>query len=287
MARARGIRVVAYLDDLLIMAESKEEALEKAKWLINQLQIHGFTINEKKSCLIPCQRIDFLGFQIDSKSMSLKLPRQKIHKLIHECKKTQHLKTIPTRKLASLIGKIIATANAIFPARLYSRALLRDKNNGLKMSGWNGMTTLSEESLQQLNWWIQELLKWNGKSMLPDKPTSIIYTDASISGWGVTQNNWTIHGSWNQEECQLHINHLEMKAIHFALRTFNQVMNQTVLIRTDNTTCVAYINHQGGTMSADLSKSTEELWNLCLAQNINLRAEHIPGIQNVEADQAS
>lgn len=43
-------------------------------------------------------------------------------------------------------------ANAVFPARLYSRALLRDKNNGLKMSGWNGMTTLSEESLQQLNW---------------------------------------------------------------------------------------------------------------------------------------
>ncbi|PKB95671.1 hypothetical protein RhiirA5_507216 [Rhizophagus irregularis] len=35
-------------------------------------------------------------------------------------------------------------------------------------------------------------------------------------------------------------------------------------------------------MSADLSKSTEELWNLCLARNINLRAEHIPGIQNVE-----
>lgn len=96
MARARGIRVVTYLDDLLIMAEFKEEALEKAKWLINQLQIHGFTINEKKSCFIPCQRIDFLGFQIDSKSMNLKLPRQKIHKLIHECKKAQHLKTIPT-----------------------------------------------------------------------------------------------------------------------------------------------------------------------------------------------
>src|SRR5205823_14204249 len=39
MARAQGIRLVAYLDDLLLMASSKEEAMEKVKWLITQLQL--------------------------------------------------------------------------------------------------------------------------------------------------------------------------------------------------------------------------------------------------------
>src|SRR5438309_156947 len=51
--------------------------------------------------------------------------------------------------------------------------------------------------------------------------------------------------------------------------------------------CVAYINHQGGTTLTDLSKNAKELWNLCLQRKVKLRAEHISGIQNVIADQAS
>jgi hypothetical protein len=287
-ARAQGIRVVAYLDDLLIMATSKEEVLENLSWVINQLEIHGFTINRDKSFLTPCQKIDYLGFKIDSKSMTLKLPKAKLRSIVRECQKAKHLRCLPIRNLASLIGKIVATTNAILPARLHSRALLRDKNRGLHLNGWNGSVTLSEESLIQLDWWIKELPKWNGKTMIPEVPQSIIYTDASNLGWGATLNNQlTIHGKWNWQERLLHINHLELKAIHFALLAFKDISNQSVLIRTDNTTCVAYINHQGGTMSAALSKSTEEIWNLCLERTLKIQAEHIPGIQNVIADQAS
>uniref|UniRef100_U9UTG9 Uncharacterized protein n=1 Tax=Rhizophagus irregularis (strain DAOM 181602 / DAOM 197198 / MUCL 43194) TaxID=747089 RepID=U9UTG9_RHIID len=41
----------------------------------------------------------------------------------------------PVRKLASLIGKIVATANSDFPARLHSRALLRNRKRSLKLKG--------------------------------------------------------------------------------------------------------------------------------------------------------
>ena len=58
---------------------------------------------------------------------------------------------------ASLIGKMSATANAVFLARLQLRALLRDKNCGLKLKGWNGLIILSVESISQLEWWIQTL----------------------------------------------------------------------------------------------------------------------------------
>ena len=88
-------------------------------------------------------------------------------------------------------------------------------------------------------------------------------------------------------ERQLHINLLELQAILFALMAFKDIQNQLVTIRTDNTTCVAYINHQGDTVSTALSKIAENLWNLCLKRNIHLRAEHIPGTQNLIADQAS
>src|SRR5687767_12172614 len=78
-----------------------------------------------------------------------------------------------------------------------------------------------------------------------------------------------------------------MKAIYFALRAFREISNQTILVQTDNMTCVAYINHQGGTTLTILSKNTEALWELCLQRNIYIRAEHVPSTQNVLADRAS
>jgi len=87
-----------------------------------------------------------------------------------------------------------ATTNAVFPARLQSRALLRDKNRGLRLKGWNGTITLSDESILQLEWWIKNLPLWNGKSLIPEEPATTIYTDALISGWGVSRKNCVIHG---------------------------------------------------------------------------------------------
>jgi hypothetical protein len=88
-------------------------------------------------------------------------------------------------------------------------------------------------------------------------------------------------------ECHLHINILELKAVLFAIKAFKDLKNQLILIKTDNTTTLAYINHQGGTTSIDLSMIAEELWNLCLERNINIKAEHIPGSLNLLADKAS
>ena len=52
----------------------------------------------------------------------------------------------------------------------------------------------------------------------------------------------------------------------------DQCQNQTVLVTTDNSTVVAYINTQGGT----------PLW--CHQYKITLKARHIPGCLNVMAD---
>src|SRR2546430_4671221 len=51
LMREKGIRTVAYLDDILIIASSKEEVLQHTNFLIDCLQRHGLTINLKKSFL--------------------------------------------------------------------------------------------------------------------------------------------------------------------------------------------------------------------------------------------
>ena len=74
-------------------------------------------------------------------------------------------------------------------------------------------------------------------------------------------------------------------AIHFALKKAIQYIHYScVMICTDNTTMVLYINKQGGTHSPDLCMEVWEILYWCLEDNIILRICHIPGKFNILAD---
>ena len=86
-----------------------------------------------------------------------------------------------------------------------------------------------------------------GQPLHPLKHALQIFTDASKEGWGAHLNEHTARGTWSLPETKLHINHLELKAVFLALKEFqNLFCNKTVLVATDNTTVVAYINKEGG-----------------------------------------
>ena len=74
-----------------------------------------------------------------------------------------------------------------------------------------------------------------------------IFTDASKEGWRAHLDKHTARGTWSLPESKLHVNHLELKAVFLGLKEFRTlVCNKTVLIATDNTTVVAYINKEAG-----------------------------------------
>ena len=95
-------------------------------------------------------------------------------------------------------------------------------------------------------------------------------------------------GPWSVQEKTYHINCLELLAATLALKTF--MKNKTgllVLLKIDNTTAVAYINNQGGTVSKTLVTLTKELWMWCLERNIHIQAQLLPGVLNCRADMES
>ena len=59
---------------------------------------------------------------------------------------------------------------------------------------------------------------------------------------------------------------------------------RVVLVATDNTTVVAYINKEGGMRSGSLCALLWRLLSWCNLRKICLRARHIPGRLNVIAD---
>ena len=65
-AHARGIRLLRYLDDWLVLSSSEKRAKESIRELLSVCRTLGIVINEKKSDLVPSQSAKYLGMTIDT-----------------------------------------------------------------------------------------------------------------------------------------------------------------------------------------------------------------------------
>ena len=147
------IRLVAYLDDFLIMGRTKEEAIQARDSVLYLLQMLGFTINWEKSVLQPTQEVEFLGMQTNSVSMSVWLPKEKTQKLLSLSQEVFQTKKISLRDLNSLVGKLQATVPAITLASMQVRALQQDLISAQqKNMTYEQEVTLSQEALKDLKW---------------------------------------------------------------------------------------------------------------------------------------
>ena len=85
-----------------------------------------------------------------------------------------------------------------------------------------------------------------------------------------------------------HINFLELKAIYLSIIHFLPLLkNSYILIKSDNSTSVFYLNKMGGTHSKKLCVLALTIWNLLKTNNISCLASHISGIKNSAADYLS
>ena len=115
-------------------------------------------------------------------------------------------------------------------------------------------------------------------------PDLHLYSDASSSGWGAHLLDQNVSGVWSAQEKLLHINLLEMKALFLALQVFQDVAGHHVTAMCDNSTVVAYINKQGGTVSRPLCLLTSRLLRWTESFDVHLEARYLPGESNILAD---
>ena len=116
-------------------------------------------------------------------------------------------------------------------------------------------------------------------------PDLHLYSDASSSGWGAHLLDQNVSGVWSAQEKLLHINLLEMKALFLALQAFQEdVAGHHVTAMCDNSTVVAYVNKQGGTVSRPLCLLTSRLLRWTESFDVHLEARYLLGESNVLAD---
>ena len=193
---------------------------------------------------------------------------------------------ISLQRLSSLIGKLLATAPAMTPARLQTRYLMMWHIQELrKPATYSTMTQLNDLSREELKWWIENLKINKGNSIQTRQPDIIIQTDAALTGWGAHCQGNKTGGPWTREESMLHINILELKAVYLALRTFTTMEKPShIHFQIDNTCAIAYLLKMGGTKNQTMTKIAKEIWDYLLSNKITITAEYLPSKLNQVAD---
>ena len=261
--RSRGVRMIVYLDDILLMAVTPDRLREHVAMTVNLLRDLGFIVNQDKSVLDPRDQLELLGFVVNPQAMTLVLPREKVRKIRDECASLAAADVVSVRQLARLLGRLSASIQAVFPAPLHYRFLQRDKIAALERSqSYEAECRLSPEAKEELEWWCSHLHAWNGRALVESTPDLVIATDASLTGWGAVCDGVSTGGCWSLAESRfLHINALELLAGSFAVKAFaGNRINIRVLLRMDNVSAMAYVNRLGGTRSRVLSSMAVNLW---------------------------
>ena len=132
--------------------------------------------------------------------------------------------------------------------------------------------------LNYLKWWedLQNLMA--GAPLHPHVHNTLVFTDASQKGWGAHLNQIVLSGLWSNKEAQLHINVLELKAVLLALKGFQEnLQGQSMLICSDNSTVVSYLNKEEGTHSIEMCALIWRILAFTNSRRIQIRARHVPG----------
>ena len=290
LLRSRGIKLHAYLDDWLGRALSQLAAQGEGTQVTNLMEYLGWIINWEKTNINGTQTPIFLGLEFQL-TIGMVRPGKKAwteFRLTVRNLRAGQKRT--ARQLASIIGKLKHWAPYIPRGRLRLRKVQQwYALHWAQASGrWNDQLTLDSHLLSLLHWWAEKAQTSRGVPLHSPTPTQDLFTDASTSGWGASLNNLRAQGTWSEQEARLHVNKLEMMAVHRACVALKpHLSGTTTRVHIDNTTVVAYMKKEGGTRSRELTTLTSLLLHWCDRAKVQLQPTHIAGVRNVIADALS
>ena len=145
--------------------------------VIGLLRKLGFRINWKK-VTDPSTKIVFLGIEIDSVNMCLRLPDVKLNQIRADLSLFETRTRVSKKQLQSLAGKLNFCAGVVFGGRVFLRRII-DSINLLK--GDNHKMKLSADIRADISWWQSFMSTFNGKSMLLDRQhIQSVFTDSAL-----------------------------------------------------------------------------------------------------------
>ena len=285
-AHSRRIRLLRYLDDWLVLSSSEKKAKQSIRELLSLCHTLGIVINEK-SDLVHSQSAKYLGMTIDTGAGKVFPSLARVEKFLAVAERFCSMQSPPAQLWQVILGHLASLERLVPHGRLRMRSLQWHlKTQWSPESDPPSLpVALPEEARWDLSWWMVKDHLLTVVQFGAPVPDLHLYSDASSSGWGARLLDQNVSGVWSDQEKLLHINLLEMKALFLGLQAFQEdVSGHHVTSLCDNSTVVAYVNKQGGTVSRALCLLTSRLlrWTECF--DVHLDARYLPGENNVLAD---
>ena len=284
--RRLGIRLSTYIDDWLIHGESRQEVSRHTAVVVSHLESLGFNINRQKSVLVPSQQTTFIGISLDSVTLMARLSQDRINSFLACVQSFRAGRQVQYKLCMQATGLMASAIHLIRLGRLHMRPFQRWVRS-LRIPPTQGkrMVQVPQGAVDTLRPWSNAAFLSQGVRVGAVISRKVITTDASLKGWGALHEGRAASGVWAPGLQGAHINYLELMAVFLAVKHFEVFIRGChVLIRTDNTATMCYVNKQGGLASLTLDKLACELTHWCDARLASLRAIHVPGLQNSGAD---
>ncbi|KAL0196780.1 hypothetical protein M9458_005320 [Cirrhinus mrigala] len=257
----KGIRILNYLDDWLIMAHSRDLLCEHRDLVLQHLSHLGLRVNREKSKLSPMQRISFLGMELDSVNMTACLTNERTQSVL-SCLKSYRHKTAAPGAYGS-----------------------RSRSNTARLASYETASALATRSSPEMGMapWHTPDWRFPGLAFSYGPEHVVVHTDASTTGWGAVCNGQAASGSWTGPRLLWHINCLELLAVLLALRRFLPMLRHKHM---HGQHCDRSV-HQPSRWSTLPSYVATRPPSAPVESDVAEIAVHIPGELNRAADQLS
>ena len=257
--RVHRVLLLQYFDDWLLHQLHRQLLLWNLVFAWKELLSLGHLLNANKSDLIPSQDFTFLGMNFLTHLNQVRVSRQQVSDLI------ARVKWVLTQ---SHITAQDSVANFVLLGRLFLRPLQHYLSSLWVWSPGNLMARIPilPPLVPHLQWWLVKETLLAGVPLLPSQPSLHLITDASKEGMGAHLEplSLTVSGMWSPQESLMHINNLEMRAAGLAVTNFqSHLQDSCVMLSTDKTSVVSYVQARGGTHSHSLYLETRYLLVLC------------------------
>ena len=279
--------VICYLDDFLVVRDNYRDCQLTLMTLMKVLRDLGFAINYKK-LETAAKKVTFLGVELDTEELVMRLPDSKLERLLHEVHQVYQATSASKRDLQSLLGRLSWASLAIQGARPHLRRLL-DRIN--RLQGPRHRTRITIEMKKDLAWWIAFARIFNGSVPMLDYRNHLsVSIDACSEGAGGFSGGDCYHLDWKDwpGAYEQHINYKEVLALEPALTLWAPSWaNHVVDIYSDNQAAVAIINRGSCRDNPFVMDSLRRVFWLSAVYNIKLHAWYLEGTRNTLADACS
>lgn len=288
-----GVRVLSYLDDFLLLGDSREEALRARDTTLQVFDDLGLQVAHDKGQWEPAQTATFLGVEVSSEPPLFRAPEAKVERVAAEARDLLARAEanggwVSVRQLQRTLGLMAFLDRTLRPCRLHTRELFNATSRSAyrhAKRGWpRGRAPITDQAAADLRWWAElPSSEWVRRGRLIFPPSLVravrVFTDASGRvGWGAASKDGTVlaRGTWSAADSADHITVKEMKAVMRSLQAQEDTLRgRRVLVLCDNAAVVRIIT-KGASKSPELMQCMRELFRWAVEHGVQLHAKWVP-----------